>query len=652
MKSKIRLVFQLIIVAIIIRVIIVGWDIEAFCPLGGILSFGTQLYQNTMACSMSEVAIFMAFALIVATLLIGKLFCSYICPVGVTTEWFGKLGKKLRLHFMLPTMVDRFFRVFKYALLFFVLYYTITSSELFCKKFEPYYGVASGFDTDVVLWWSLAAIALTIIGSIFIKQFWCKYLCPLGAISNIFANIYLVVIPFVVFFILRLNNPDISLAWLFGMLVLAGLAWEVGVFRFVPLPATKITVDQEYCTQCELCMEACPYGIKVFEYKKVDHPDCMMCSDCVYACEEEDVIGINRSRKLLWLPPVMVVVLPLLGFLLSTQYEFATLERRWGGYEQKAGLAQYKQAGISEVKCYGSSLSLMKKIDNVEGIYGLDTYARSHAVTIYYDPEEIDEMHVKEAIFRPRRYKTRKFTAYKPDSLAVWEVGIDNFFDLEDNMNLVRILRQSRHVFGFESHFGEPVLVRIFYCDDSTSAPALRKLIDDTKRVEQTVKNKQLIHEMDFSCANDGRIVARIDRGLYGQRMFGSYTKFFNGYENVDQDKLNIYEIGMPDADNLMLRRRLPYLVSHISEDSSIVGFATSFINSRPVAHVYFDPAGMDTATISALLQADTLYYFKSDNTRGALKNGFTFAYPSTVFAASGFADPVARAKKLKLGTD
>ena len=117
MKSKIRLLFQLIVTGLIIRVIVLGWDIEAFCPFGGILSFGTQLYQNTMACSMSEVAIFMALALLIGALAIGKLFCSYICPIGFISEWFGKLGKKMHLHFLLPNMLDRFFRIFKYALL-------------------------------------------------------------------------------------------------------------------------------------------------------------------------------------------------------------------------------------------------------------------------------------------------------------------------------------------------------------------------------------------------------------------------------------------------------------------------------------------------------------------------------------------------------
>ena len=88
MKSKTRLSLQIIIIGIIIWVIFKGWDIEAFCPFGGILSFGTQLYQNTMACSMSAVAIFMAFALLIGALAIGKLFCGYLCPIGSISEWF------------------------------------------------------------------------------------------------------------------------------------------------------------------------------------------------------------------------------------------------------------------------------------------------------------------------------------------------------------------------------------------------------------------------------------------------------------------------------------------------------------------------------------------------------------------------------------
>ncbi len=652
MKSKIRLIFQLVIVGLIIHVIIRGWDIEAFCPMGGILSFGTQLYQNTMACSMSEVAIFMAFALLIGALAVGKLFCSYICPIGFISEWFGKLGKKMRLHFLLPKSVDRPLRLLKYTLLFFVLYYTITSSELFCKTFEPYYAMASGFDHDTVLWWSITAVAITIIGSMLFKQFWCKYLCPLGAISNMFVNIYLFVIPFVLFFVIRLSNPGFSIVWLFGALAVIGFAWEVGFFRFLPLPITKITVDQDSCTHCNLCTKACPYGIEVDSYTRVDHPDCMICSECAYACKTTKSIAINRSRKLLWLPPAVVIILPLLGFILSTGYEFATLERRWGDFDEIENIAAYRQDNISNIKCFGTSLALYKKLMDKKGIYGLDTYAKSHGVKVFYNPDEITERNVKAAIFNPRRYKVHRFGDYRPDSLSVWEFGIENFFDLDDNMNLVRILRADPYVFGFETNYGEPVVARVFYSSDSTRSVEIQKLIDETKLIKSKAGDKERTYEMDFACHDEGHSLGKVARRFYLQRMFGVYNKPFNGYESVDIGRLHIYEIGMPNADNFMLRRKMPYLVSHISADSSIVRFATSLIGYRPVAHIFFDPARIDTSTIYSLLMADTLAYFQRDGSLGKIVSPFTFELPGRVFEAFGYIDPVVEAKRLKLGAD
>jgi len=651
MKSKIRLILQLIVVGIIIRVIVAGWDVEAFCPLGGILSFGTRLYQNTMACSMSEVAIFMALALLIGALAIGKLFCGYVCPIGFISEWFGKLGKKLRLHFLLPKGVDRPFRLFKYLLLFFVLYFTLTSSELFCKKFEPYYGLASGFDTDTVFLWSIAAVAIVIIGSMLFKQFWCKYLCPLGAASNMFVNIHLVLIPFGIYFLLRLMIPGLSAVWLLGGLALFGFLWEVGVFRFVPLPLAKITVDQGTCTHCNLCTKACPYGIKVDTYTKVDHPDCMICSECVYACKATKSVAINRSRKLLWLPPALVILLPLLGFMLSTQYEFPTLQQRWGGIEEMENIRTYSQSGISNIKCYGTSMALYRQIKDKKGIYGLDTFASSHAVTVYYNPDEISELGVKAAIFNPRRYKTRNIAPGAVDSLSVWEVGIENFFDLEDNMNLVRVLRKDDHVYGFETNFAEPVVARIFYDGDSTRSDGIRTIIDGTKEVTSTVRGKEQTHEMDFACDGAGRDLGKVDIAFYLQRMFGAYDQAFNGYELVDPDKLHIYEIGMPDAENFMVRRALSYLVSHLSADSAIVRFSTSF-DERPVAHVYFDPSRLDTAMIYEMMTADTLVYFQRDGSMGRRGNGFEFSLPARTLKASEYTDPVERAKSRKLGSE
>lgn len=99
MNSKIRLFFQIIIVALVIWTIYSVGNIEAYCPMGGILGFGTKLDQGTLPCSMSSAAIFMALVLFIGVLAIGKLFCSFICPVGSITEWIGKIGQKLNVQF-------------------------------------------------------------------------------------------------------------------------------------------------------------------------------------------------------------------------------------------------------------------------------------------------------------------------------------------------------------------------------------------------------------------------------------------------------------------------------------------------------------------------------------------------------------------------
>lgn len=48
------------------------------------------------------------------------------------------------------SIADKLLRVVKYVLLFTILYFTLSSSELFCKKLDPFYAVA-GFKGEIVL---------------------------------------------------------------------------------------------------------------------------------------------------------------------------------------------------------------------------------------------------------------------------------------------------------------------------------------------------------------------------------------------------------------------------------------------------------------------------------------------------------------------
>lgn len=164
-------------------------DPEAYCPLGGLETLGSYLVAGSMACSMTMTQIMMGVVLGIGVILFSKLFCGYLCPLGWGSEYLAKLRSKMKVKEIViksGSMADKVLRFFKYALLFLVFYFTITSSELFCKNFDPYYAAATGFQGELTLWMAVAALVLFIFGNFFIKMFWCKYLCPLGAISNIF----------------------------------------------------------------------------------------------------------------------------------------------------------------------------------------------------------------------------------------------------------------------------------------------------------------------------------------------------------------------------------------------------------------------------------------------------------------------------------
>ena len=639
MNSRIRLLFQMLILILVVWVIANALDLETYCPMGGILAFGTKLNQGTMPCNMSSVAVFMALGLLVGALAIGKLFCSFICPIGFLTEWVGKIGKKFKIQFRIPHIGDRLLRSIKYFLLFIVVYFTVTSSELFCRKFDPYFGAGTGFGADTILLWSIGAVVITVLGAIFVKQFWCRYLCFLGAASNIFVNIWGAVIVAVIYFGLMLIGIKLSVIWFIGGLAVVGFLIEAGFLKSFILPIMKITVNQDTCTKCDLCTKACPYDIQVHHFKKVNHPDCVMCNECITACKKEKAVGINGSFNLRFLPPILVIALISMGFILSANFEFKTLEQRWGKFDRLETPAIYQQSGIKNVKCWGSSMALYNVLKTKKGIYGLDTYAASHTVTVYFDPAEISENDVKSALFNPNRYKTNTFKDYAPDSLTIWEVGIQNLFDTVDQINLSRALHLNKFIFGFESIYGEPVLTKIFFDADSTNVLAIKQTIEiDQIKTEIAGKETQL--KLNFKCDGAGVIIGKIDMLTFARRLFSGMDRKFNDYNQFDEQTLHIYEIGLPEAENILLRQKTQYLVSHLSVDENIVRYKTLFTD-RPVAHIYFHPDFVDTATIHRLLMMDSLIYFTSDTTTDKTPNIFKFEYPGREMSASEVVDLV-----------
>lgn len=641
MKNKIRLTIQLIILGLIGYVAIRPVfdptyiaDFESYCPFGGLASIGSKLNMGTMSCQMSEVQLMMGIGLIVGVIIIGKLFCSYICPIGAITEWLGLLGAKLKVRMEMPKVLDRPLRSLKYVLLFVTLYYTMTSSELFCKEFEPYFAAVNLFDnSDIVIGYAVAALAITVLGSIFFRLFWCKYLCPLGAISNIFLNIVPAAVIILLFVVINALGGEISYIWLLGALVLLGLITELGFMRSFLMPLPKITRNADKCTSCGICDVHCPQGIKISEYSKVDHIDCNLCTDCVYHCPYSNTLSIGKKKSSKYLAPVSVIVLILLSLGAATQDEFKTISERWGSFDENKEYAVYEQSGIKSIQCFGSSMSLKGALEKVEGVIGLDTYAASHTAVIYYDPKVITERKAKESLFSPTKVQVHIPKPGSVESLAEWRVGIYGLFDLIDFNNLFYTLRDNQGVYGFKTNYGEPVITSIYFDASQTNIKEIKTAIERDMITVKKPNNVEEEIELDFSVDGDGEILGYLSLSEYRKVIFREYDRMFNGYADLQPEELSVLSFAMPEAGIPAFRRYFNSLSSHLSADSGIVRLSTRW-EERPTAYIYFHNSKTTVEKIKEALVRPNLTVFTTQTTTKDMKNPFKIKPDGTVTSA------------------
>jgi polyferredoxin len=238
---------------------------------------------------------FLLLAFLAVSILLRKTFCSWLCPVG-------KMGKRFRgSNFTLPRWPDLALRAPKYALLAAFGYVVVAMSADAIAAFlgSPYGLIADvkmldlfrrmGETTAVVL-------SIVVVLSLFIKTFWCRFLCPYGALMG-----------------------------------LGSLFSPVWVKR-----------NPEACIDCAKCRKACPSNLPVDTNLAIHSAECIGCLECVSACPSENALDFsimgrralgNRATDPRWLAAGIFVIF--FGFVV-----YAKLSGHW---ESPIPEAAYRQ---------------------------------------------------------------------------------------------------------------------------------------------------------------------------------------------------------------------------------------------------------------------------------------------------------------------
>ncbi|MBF0176519.1 MAG: 4Fe-4S binding protein [Magnetococcales bacterium] len=240
-----------------------GYDVSLFLELDPLTALGGLLTSHTLYKGLAW-----SLVILLSTLFLGRFFCSWVCPLGILNQLAGYLFNRRR---PVDAYADN-----RYRSIFRVKYYLLTALLLLAllgglqiglldpialleRSFAvgvlpavhgreiPLYPYQPYFHGGILISMILLGILLA---NRFMPRFWCRVMCPLGALLGVFA----------------LRAP------------------------------LRIRRDVDRCTSCSRCLEACQGGCDPHTELRVS--ECHLCMNCIEACSEGALhYGLSQPRS-------------------------------------------------------------------------------------------------------------------------------------------------------------------------------------------------------------------------------------------------------------------------------------------------------------------------------------------------------------------
>lgn len=220
-------------------------------------------------------------ALLIVTLLVGRVYCSVICPLGVMQDcfsWLGGKAKRNRFHYAKAHTVLRIVCLVLFVLL---MVFGLNGIAILVAPYSAYGRVASNLFQPVYIWlnnvcayfaeragsyafysvdvWvksgvvlAVAAATFVLIGFLSFKwgRLWCNTICPVGTVLGFFSR-------FAIF---------------------------------------KPVINTDKCNGCTKCARNCKSMCINPETHTIDYSRCVGCMDCLTNCKQ-GAITLSCGKK-------------------------------------------------------------------------------------------------------------------------------------------------------------------------------------------------------------------------------------------------------------------------------------------------------------------------------------------------------------------
>ncbi len=244
------------IIQIAAFIVMPGLFIETFAGMKAIVQ---ALINGTFSFGELSFQILTVAAVMAVTIIAGRFFCGFLCAFGAMGDFAAFLGRKL--HFpqpRIPESLDMVLKYFKYALLLFIVVFiwvlgvmVVPDTSNPWTVFGMYAKIGSWSGFSYLISAGGAMLLAIFVASMFIPRFFCRYLCPLGAVFAMTSGAR----------ILRVDKPTTS------------------------------------CGGCMACTRNCPMNLSLNKKEKVRSGECISCMQCVDVCPQKNahVRGFNSK---------------------------------------------------------------------------------------------------------------------------------------------------------------------------------------------------------------------------------------------------------------------------------------------------------------------------------------------------------------------